>query len=302
MHCSLVLFVLLAFADDGSIADTLKAKGVQVRQDKSGAVTEVSAAYKTTLALDDYKKIGEFRSVRRIWLSPMGQPLDDQSLAALGPMESVENFFANGAKLTDDGMKGFAGWKNLKHLGFDHWGWFETPDKKMVGRGLAHLAKLPNLESIRLGGCRIDNAAATALAEIKTLRKLDLGHTSAIDDAGIPALAGLPKLTTIILSPQYSPRITDASLEHLSKMPSLEEIDIAETLLTYNAGLSHLAKLPNLKLLKLTNVVAAKADVDRFRNERPQVTVTWTEPTEETATKTRQSFERAKSKSKSKSK
>jgi Leucine Rich repeat len=294
------LVFLSLVGDDASIAEALKAKGVQIRQEKSGVVTEVSAAYKTTLSLDDYRKIGELKSVRRIWLSPMGQPLDDPALVALGPMESVENFFANGAKLTDDDMKGFAGWKSLKHLGFDHWGWFETPDKKLVGRGLAHLAKLPNLESIRLGGCRIDNAGATALAEIKTLRKVDLGHANAVDDAGIAALRGLPELRTVILSPQYQPRITDLSLEHLSQIGTLEEIEVSETWLTYDAGFRHLTKLPKLKTLKLTNVVATKADVDRFRGERPTVTVTWTEPTEEIAKRTREAFERQRAKSKAK--
>jgi hypothetical protein len=226
----------------------------------------------------------------------MGQPLDDQSLAALGAMESVDDFFANGAKLTDDGMKGFAGWTRLKHLGFDHWGWFETPDKKMVGRGLAHLAKLPKLESIRLGGCRIDNAATTALAEIKTLEKLDLYHANAIDDAGIAALRALPKLRTIVLGPQYQPRITDASLEHLSKMRTLEVIDVSETWLTYDAGFKHLVKLPNLKTLKLTNVLATKADIERLRRECPSLTVAWTQPDEATAAKMRLTFERKRAK------
>ena len=59
-------------------------------------------------------------------------------------------------------------------MGLDHWGWFETPDKKFVGPGLAHLAVLPHLDWLRLGGCRIGNPAVEALAKIKSLQYVEM--------------------------------------------------------------------------------------------------------------------------------
>ena len=111
--------------------------------------------------------------------------LNGAVLAAVGPLPKVEQFFSNGARLLDDDFKHFAGWTGLRRFGLDHWGWFETPNKRFVGPGLAHLAVLPHLDWLRLGGCRIGNPAVEALAKIKSLQYVDLFHDQ-ITDEGIP--------------------------------------------------------------------------------------------------------------------
>lgn len=193
--------------------------------------------------------------------------------------------------------KGFAGWKNLRHLGLDHWGWKGRGDSKdLVGPGLAHLAACPNLESIRLGGCKIDDNAAPALAKIKTLQRLDLFHAKGITDAGLPALAALPNLRYLRLAPQFTPRITDAGLEHLAKFPALEELEIGETVLTYENGLSHLKGLATLRKLKLDKVVIAEEDLARAKAELLTAVIEWTPPDKAAAERARAAFDRARTK------
>ncbi len=145
---------------------------------------------------------------------------------------------------------------------------------------------------MRLGGCRVDNEAPRALAKIKSLQKVDLFHTFAVTDDGIEALQALPRLKIIILGPQYTPRITNRTLEHLSKIPSLEEISITETWFTYGDGLVHLKKLPNLKTLTLKYVLADEKDIARLKQELTNVKIEWSLPDEMNTARLRQTFKK----------
>jgi hypothetical protein len=158
-----------------------------------------------------------------------------------------------------------------------------------VGKGLAHLAGLP-LEGVRLGGCRVDDEAPKALATIKTLEKVDLFHAAGVTDQGVAALQALPKLKAVVLGPQFTPRITDRSLEILSHIPTLEAIDITGTWLTYDGGFKHLKKLPKLQTLKLKDVLAEEKDIARLKAELPKLAVEWSLPAETDAARLRATF------------
>jgi hypothetical protein len=288
------LVLLLTFpchvcAGDKDLAAKLEARGMRLKKEKSGSVTEISITPAVSMKAEDYRLFGQFPQLQKLWMSPGGVPLNNDTVAAMGILPDVEYFFGNGGQFTDDGLKPFAGWKRLKFFGLDHW--FGPPDSKaFLGKGLAHLAALPQLEAVRLGGCRVDNEAPRALAKIKTLQKIDLFHTFAVTDDGVQALQALPKLRTIILGPQYTPRITNRTLQHLGQIPSLEEISITETWFTYEDGLAHLKKLPNLKTLSLKFVLAEKNDIARLRKEMPSVKVEWSLPEEKNTAMLRRTF------------
>ena len=295
-----VLLAAISFADiaaaaDSPAVDSLVAKGVRIKTEKDGTVSELSAGSKATITAADYEIIGAIRTLKRADISPETARLDDETAAALGKLDQLEKFFANGAELSDDGFKAFAGWKSLKSFGLDHWGWFASGHvgrKDTLGPGIAHLASCPELEHVRLGGCRVDNRVTEALAKIKSLQSVDLQHTLAVTDEGIAALAALPKLRIVKLSPQFSPRITDATLVALGKIGTLEEIELNETWLTYGKGFSHLKNLASLKKVTLTKVVATDDDIARLKADHPASTVVWTKPDDEIATKTREQFQR----------
>lgn len=270
----------------------LEAKGVKLRKDKAGAVIELGAGGKVALTLEDYKAIGSLKTLKKLNLSSETTPFDDAAAEAVGNLDALEQFFSNGAKLTDEGFRGLAGWKSLQQFGLDHW--FRAKKDVPIGAGLAHLAALPKLESIRLGGCMIGNDAMEALAKIKTLRKLDVFHTFAVTDEGMSHLKNLPELRILIAGPQYTPRITDDSLRRLAEVKTLEEIHLTETWLTWENGFRHLQALPNLKKLAIPKVVAEAADVDRLKAQLPALAVEWTSPDEATIEKTKAAFRRKK--------
>ena len=290
-----ISFTALSWAANPPSVDSLIAKGVRFKIEKDGIASEVSVGSKATITVEDFQLIGALQTLKRADISPEAARLNDETAKFLSHLDQLEKFFANGAELSDDGFKAFAGWKSLKSFGLDHWGWYapgHLPQKDPLGPGLAHLASCTNLEHVRLGGCRVDNRVTAALAQIKSLQSVDLQHTFAVTDEGIPVLKTLPKLRIIKLSPQFSPRITDATLVALGEIKTLEEIEINETWLTYDKGFTHLKKHPSLKKFVLTKVVASEADIARLKADHPAADIQWTQPDETITVKTKEQFQR----------
>jgi len=294
LRAALFVPILLATvaADDGEILAKLAAKGVKVKKGPSGDAIELSTGPSKDFALDDYRAVGQLRSLTRLNLSAENVPFNDEAAGLVGGLDRLEVFFSNGAKLSDDGFKALAGWKGLRQFGLDHW--FRSVKDRPIGAGLAHLAALPALESIRLGGCEIGPEAMEALASIKSLKKLDVFHTRYVTDETLAPLRKLPNLRIFIAGPQYSSRLTDAALRQLSEVKTLEEIQLTETWLTYEGGFKHLAALPNLKKLSFPKVIATEEDIARLRAELPKVAVEWSLPDAATVEKTKADWEKRK--------
>jgi len=288
MRILLIAALALPFGDEAEILRPLQAKGVKVKKTPAGVVTGVDMGVLKGITIEDYRAIGQCRNLVTLHLLADEMAFTDEAAAQLTGLDRLEKFFSNGARLTDDGFKSLASWKSLKQIGFDHW--FRTKKDQPIGAGLAHLAALPNLESIRLGGCMIGLEAMEALATIKTLKKLDVFHTFYVNDEALLPLRKLPDLRIFIAGPQFSPRLTDAALRNLSEVKSLEEISLTETWLTYDGGFKHLAALPRLKKLSIPKVIASEEDVKKLKAELPNLVVEWTQPDEATTEKTKAAF------------
>ena len=288
MRTLLIATLALAFADEAELLRPLEAKGVKIKKTSAGVVTGVNIGVLKGITIEDYRAIGRCRDLITLNLLAEDLPFNDEAAAQLTGLDKLEKFFSNGAQLTDDGFKSLASWKSLKQIGFDHW--FRTVKDKPIGAGLAQLAALPNLESVRLGGCQVGIEAMEALATIKTLKKIDVSHARWVDDETLLFLQKLPDLRILIASPQYSPRLTDAALRNLSGVKSLEEITLSEILLTYDGGFKHLAALPRLKKLSLPQVIASDEDVKKLKADLPNLVVEWTQPDAATIEKTKAAY------------
>ena len=293
MRILIAALLACVVADDAETVRPLEAKGVKTKKSRDGVVAELHMGGLKGITLDDYKAVGRCRSIVVLNLSAEDRRFNDEAAAQLTGLDRLEKFFSNGAQLTDDGFKSLASWKSLKQIGFDHW--FRAKKDQPIGAGLAHLAALPNLETLRLGGCMVGIEATEALATIKTLKKLDLFHTFYVNDAALVPLQKLPDLRIFIAGPQFQPRLTDDALRILSAIKSLEEIHLTETWLTWDGGFKHLAALPRLKKLSIPKVVASDEDVAKLKAELPNLVVEWTKPDDATIEKTKAAFLRKKS-------
>jgi WD40 repeat protein/serine/threonine protein kinase len=82
------------------------------------------------------------------------------------------------------------------------------------------LVQLPNLESLNLAGCPVDDEGISGIARFSQLRRLILGPNSVITDESMKTIASLRKLKYLEIA--GSLLIGDVGLRHLEKLESLE--------------------------------------------------------------------------------
>lgn len=118
-------------------------------------------------------------------------------------------------------------------------------DDKVTDAGLAELEGLPDLDTLNLGGARINGSGLAYLQGSKKLKWLSLECTQ-IDDAGVKNLAEFSDLTYLNL---LSTPVTDASVDALLKLPRLEMVVVSGTKMT-EAGVKRLRNgLPSCRVV-----------------------------------------------------
>jgi hypothetical protein len=271
----LAAFSSHALADDKTAAEALKDAKVEVKFDKTGGAVGVFCKESHLLTTEHFKLIGSLKGLKELTLYNKC-PLDDANLALIADLPSLEKVGIDGATFSDSGMKHMAGWKSLKTMTFFH----QLNKKEFTGGGLTHLKDLPHFESFGCGGSPFTDAGMAAAAKLPHLKDLRVWHTMNTD-AGTAKLKDAANLRSVWLAPQFTPRITDESLAKLADVPTLEEVKITETKLTWDGGLRHLKALPKLKKLNLDETDVSDADLTKLKDELPNVEVARKPPTEE---------------------
>jgi hypothetical protein len=203
--------------------------------------------------------------------------LNDKQLPFLADLPKLEYLQTNVADLSDEGLKPLSRLKSLKTLKFFH------PPKQFTGTGLAHLADLPNLQSLTVAGSfAFGDDGMAAVARLSELREFRTWHVGATDE-GVKKLKDLKNLKTLYLGqrltdkPPACPR--DETIPILAELKSLESLQLDEARLSLTA-LKQFKELPALKKLTLGGIDLPKEDLEALKRELPQVKVEWTEPTE----------------------
>ena len=101
------------------------------------------------------------------------------------------------------------------------------------------------------------------------IRSLNLAHTR-ITDAGLEHLKGLSSLNGLNL---YNTQVTDAGLEHLKGLTSLDRLYLNNTQVT-DAGLEHLKGLSSLRGLDLDNTQVTAEGRASLRKALPNCEIT----------------------------
>jgi hypothetical protein len=262
-----------AGADDAEIVKGLKDKGAEVKESR-GVVTGLTVQDGSRLTDDDFRQLTRLSRLKMLSLSNC---LNDERVALLANLAELEYLQTNLAQITDDGIKPLARLKSLQNLKFFH------PGKSFSGSGLAHLAELPNLQSLTVAGSLAfnDNGMA-AVARLTGLKEFRTWHAGGTDE-GVRKLKELKNLKSLYLGQRltYKPPAcpTDATVAILADMQSLESLQLDEARLTF-AALQQLKRLPALKKLTLGGIDLPQGEVEKLRRELPHVKVEWTVPSE----------------------
>ncbi len=118
--------------------------------------------------------------------------IDDSGLVVIAGLTQLEHLRIRGERVTDVGLANLAA-GNLESLRV-----VNLPQASVTAVGIGHLAAMPALTQLRLGGAGIDDYALAELAKLPQLRSLHL-IAPRLSDRALDELARSPKLTSFYL-------------------------------------------------------------------------------------------------------
>lgn len=194
-----------------------------------------------------------------------GDLCNDETMRHIAAAPRLRRLRAQGSAATDEGFIALSRSATLE----DFWG-RECPH--LTGRGFVALSTMPALRGLGVSCKQVDDEALSSLPRFPALRKLT---PIDVQDAGfrhIGRCEGLERLScmycrdTTDIATEHSAglhltsyyagltKITDRSLEILSRMTTLESVELFETKSVTDAGLAYLARLPNLREVQLSGL------------------------------------------------
>jgi Leucine-rich repeat (LRR) protein len=201
-------------------------------------------------------------------LKVSGRMLNDIDLHHVAALSSLRTLQIDNMAVSAAGLAHLRAATQLQAVNLSG-AWWNSPDMD-----LRHMAALPNLKQFKLTGVNVSEKGAAALAQsqsiedlqlvhgrlsdksvaplanLRSLRRLDLSQNQFIVGNCLAALAGLPSLESLSLD---ATRLTDDALLALISMTSLRELDVRITGLTLK-GFQQFAKVPSLESLACDKV------------------------------------------------
>jgi hypothetical protein len=193
-----------------------------------------------------------------------GQLCNDEAMRHIAAIPRLRMLMAQGTVASDAGFEALSHSQAIEYI----WG-RECPN--LNGRGFAALAAMPALRGLAVSCLHVDDEGLSALPRFPALRELmpmdvpdegyrHVGRCEQLEslvlmycrettDKATEHIAGLSRLKKYFAS--YT-KITDRSMEILSRMESLERIDFYGCAGVTNAGVAALAVLPRLREVEIS--------------------------------------------------
>ncbi len=183
--------------------------------------------------------------------------VDDDGLRHVGRLTGLRILSLEQTRISDAGVQHLSGLTGLHEINLEAFG----VDRQGFGVGdeaMKVLAKMPELETVRLRLTKVTDAGMAELAKIKTLKSLSVPGTR-VSDAGLIDLQTLPNLEHLRLGVyREGANITDEGLKTIGQMKQLKDLDLSGTKIS-DAGLVHLQGLGHLDSLSLENTKVTEA-------------------------------------------
>lgn len=170
---------------------------------------------------------------RLVALDLSGTRVTDQGLSHLETLRRLDWLSLAGTSVSNDGLRFL---EPLTELGF-----LDLTRTNINDDGMAHLTSLQKLDVLCLPE-EVTDAGMQEIGKLKRLRTLYASHTR-ITDAGLQALVvGKVPLRTLSL---YHTNVTDEGISYLTRIRTLEDVNLGETRVTHDGILRLQRALPN---------------------------------------------------------
>ena len=170
----------------------------------------------------------------------------DDTLAALGQLDRLEDLRLWKMPVTDAGVPHLSGLSRLRNLEL-----YQCP--AVTDTGLSHLRTLTNLRTLHLYRTSVTGTGLAALSGNQSLESLSLSESN-LTDAGLAQIGRHWKNSLQTLSFDNCPGVSDTGTAHLSGMVRLRSLYFYGTPIT-DAGLAHIAGLTDLENLGISSPI-----------------------------------------------
>ena len=276
----LLFAALPALADD--LATVAQLEGLGGKVVRSGElVTEIEFRDSSGLGTAQWEAIGGLAGLKKITVYGKAAGLNDATVSQLLRLKNLESFSADGAQLSDEGLRLMAGCTSLRSVAFFH---LSFRMEGFTGEGFSAWVAMPNLEKLTVAGMSMGDAGFAAIAKIATLKELRTWHTYQTESANA-MIATLPGVRSLMLGQRLpgqglSLSLTDESLATIAKMKSLSSLEIGESRFSLEA-LRQLGALPELEKLKITRTEISAEEIESLRTYLPRVQIEFLPLTDE---------------------
>jgi hypothetical protein len=176
------------------------------------------------------------RDVRRLYLT--GPDVRDDDLAVLRSATGLEHLELVDTSITDAGLEYLQGLGALRALAIYR---FEIANpSEITDYGLSSIAKLVQLQDLRIGGSKITSAGIPHLRSLNHLVRLALNNTQ-LNNSGLEPLGKLESLEQLYLD---RTKVTNRGLRYLKPSLTLHTISCEGTAVTVRAREALLKALP----------------------------------------------------------
>ncbi|MHC4336962.1 MAG: leucine-rich repeat domain-containing protein [Planctomycetota bacterium] len=211
----------------------------------------------TTATAEGMKHITKLQSLE-VLVPPKG--LTNKGLSYVAQLKSLKGLYLTKNRITNTGLKRFLPeLTKLERLGLY--------SGHINDAGLVCLKDLPRLSYLSLNSGNFNDTGLSHLKNISTLKTLDLNHLP-VTDEGLRHVSGLTGLEDLSL---YNTEVTDGGLAYLKSMPFLKKLDIkkrGQKDQITDAGMEHLAQINSLEHLELPGGITDKgiAHIAKLKN------------------------------------
>jgi hypothetical protein len=170
------------------------------------------------------------------YLGCQGELCDDDAMRHIATLPGLRMLMGQGTVATDEGFESVSRSQTMEYF----WG-RECPN--LTGRGFVALSRMPALKGLAVSCKFVDDAALASLPDFAALRELlpmDVG------DEGFRYIGRCEQLESLIL--MYCRDTTDLATSHIVRLPNLRKYHAGYTLIT-DASLELLSRINSLQEL-----------------------------------------------------
>ena len=185
--------------------------------------------------------------------------MNDSAVASLANLKQLTSLDLSGANLTDESLLTIGKFTSLERLELKHC-------RQLSGGGLAHLKGLTQLHYLDFGHCRDLHQGLEFLADLPRLTVLDLTGTG-LSNGELEHVTSIPKLR--VLSLAECQEIDDVGIAHLAGASGLDGLWLSGCGRVTDGSIEHLSRLTSLKELKLDRTRVTPAGIAELRKRLP---------------------------------